>query len=297
MQTQTNLKKVYLLLILTTVIWGIQPVCIKMLVTTWPPVTITAMRYFFIGTALVCLAAHRGERFLPSRGCLVSLVLMGLTGIGINNVLQFTGLMSSTVTNCTLIAATSPAITAVCAAIFVRERLPLLAWLGILLSLVGAVAVICRGDLDTLLTLSFNQGDVMFLLAQVAWTTYSLLGIRVMHEMSAAKATGWAGLFGAVLVSSYGLATGEMRPVLLPPDLLLMFLYTVFFGGILAMLWWNIGVKEAGPSVTAIFQNVTPLVGMAGGVLLLGEPLGLLQIGGVLAICGGVCLMTRTRAQ
>ena len=48
---------------------------------------------------------------------------MGATGIGLNNVMQFTGLAISTVTTCTLIAAASPAITAFMAVIFVRERL------------------------------------------------------------------------------------------------------------------------------------------------------------------------------
>ena len=38
-------RKTYFLLAATTIIWGIQPLCIKWLVTTWSPVTITAMRY------------------------------------------------------------------------------------------------------------------------------------------------------------------------------------------------------------------------------------------------------------
>ena len=52
-----NLNSVYVLLILTTIIWGIQPLCIKWLVTEWSPVTITAMRYFFIAF-IVFLILH-----------------------------------------------------------------------------------------------------------------------------------------------------------------------------------------------------------------------------------------------
>ena len=55
-------RKTYFLLAATTIIWGIQPLCIKWLVTTWSPVTITAMRYYLIGTTLLALSVYRGER-------------------------------------------------------------------------------------------------------------------------------------------------------------------------------------------------------------------------------------------
>ena len=58
-------RKTYFLLAATTIIWGIQPLCIKWLVTTWSPVTITAMRYYLIGTTLLALSVYRGERLLP----------------------------------------------------------------------------------------------------------------------------------------------------------------------------------------------------------------------------------------
>ncbi len=56
----------------------------------------------------------------------------------------------------------------------------------------------------------------------------------------------------------------------------------------MAMLFWNIGVKNAGPSTTAVFQNITPLVGMLGGSLLFEEQLGLPEILGAMAIFLGV---------
>lgn len=64
---------------------------------------------------------------------------MGLTGIALNNVLQFTGLKYSTITNCTLIAATGPAVTALIATICIRERLQILQWVGIAISFVGVI--------------------------------------------------------------------------------------------------------------------------------------------------------------
>lgn len=285
-------RKTYFLLAATTIIWGIQPLCIKWLVAVWSPVTITAMRYYLIGTTLLALSVYRGEKLLPPRSCILGLFLMGVTGIGLNNVMQFTGLGISTVTNCTLIAAASPAITAFLAAIFVRERLSLLAWGGIVLSFAGALIVISHGSFEVMRTLSFNEGDILFLLAQVAWTTYSLIALKIMRHMSALQTTGWAGIFGAFIVTGYGLITGQFAPVMLSTSLWLSFFYTVIFGGVMAMLFWNIGVHNAGASVTSVFQNITPVVGMIGGVLCFGEVIGFKEIAGAAAIFAGVYLTT-----
>ncbi len=285
-------RKTYFLLAATTIIWGIQPLCIKWLVAVWSPVTITAMRYYLIGMTLLALSVYRGEKFLPPRSCILGLFFMGVTGIGLNNVMQFTGLGISTVTNCTLIAAASPAITAFLAAIFVRERLSLLAWGGIALSFAGALIVISHGSLEVMRTLSFNEGDILFLFAQVAWTTYSLIALKIMRHMSALQTTGWAGIFGALIVTGYGLITGQFAPIMLSTSLWLSFFYTVIFGGVMAMLFWNIGVHNAGASVTSIFQNITPVVGMIGGVLCFGEVIGFKEIAGAAAIFAGVYLTT-----
>ena len=287
-------RRMYVLLILTAVIWGIQPLCIKWLVTAWSPVTISAMRYCFISVALIAIAVRHGETLLPPRHTLPALMAMGVCGILMNGCMQFTGLQYSSVTNCTLIAAASPAITAFFAAVFLRERLNVIAWGGIAVSFLGALTVVSHGSVRVLIEFSFNRGDVLFLLAQIAWTMYSILAVRVMRHMSAALCTGWSGLFGALATILYGVLTDDFHPTALPTPLLAAFLYTVVFGGVMAMLFWNLGVRAVGPSVTSIFQNVTPIVGMLGGRLLFAEQIGALQLLGAAAIFGGVYFTTHS---
>lgn len=293
---KTNLNTVYVLLILTTIIWGIQPLCIKWLVLEWSPVTIAAMRYFLIGSILIFIASRRGEKVLPPAECLPRLILMGATGIGLNNVMQFTGLEISTVTNCTLIAASSPAITALFAAVFIGERLSFKAWLGIFISFAGALVVISQGSIQVVMNFAFNRGDLLFLLAQVAWTTYSLLAISVMKKISTVMTTGWSGLFGAFITTAYGLTMSDFSPPLLPFNLWFAFGFTVIFGGVMAMAFWNIGINVVGASVTAIFQNITPVVGMLGGSLLFNEGIGIPEIFGAASIFVGVYLTTRKKS-
>lgn len=292
---ETNKNTTYILLAFATIFWGIQPLCIKWLVAEWTPVTITSGRYFLIsGILFLILYLRRDKGIVPPRHCFMPLVLMGVTGITINNVAQFTGLQYSTVTNCTLIAASSPACTAFFSAIFIKERLNWLQWSGIAISFAGALCIVSQGSLTTIRNISFNTGDVLFFVCQINWTIYSIIGRKVMADMSALAATAWTGLFGAVITACYGMYTGQLAFTVLKATTFSAFLYTVLLGGVLAMLFWNIGVKQAGPSLTAIFQNVTPVVGMAVGAFFLQEAVGMQEIGGALAIFVGVYCTTHS---
>ena len=184
------LKQTYLLLSLATIFWGIQPLCIKILVQNWTPPALTTFRYLLISTILfIIIYLKKEQKFIPPKHCIVPLILMGLTGIGINNVAQFTGLQYSSITNCTLIAATGPAITALIATIFIHERLNFIQWIGIFISFIGVIFLITKGSIDVLLNFNFNPGDTLFFICQIVWALYSILGLKIMNYLSAIAVT------------------------------------------------------------------------------------------------------------
>lgn len=288
-------NKFYLLLSITAVIWGIQPVLIKISVKELTPAALTAFRYLLLSGTLFALMYYKKEKQpLPNKKTLLPLMLMGFCGILINNVAQFSGLQYSTVTNATLISSTTPAITALLAAVFLKERMIPLRWLGILLSLSGAAYLISRGSLEVILNISFNYGDILFFISQAAWAVYSLISIRVMRSLPVLTTTAWAGLFGALFTAVYGLCNNELHyaPVSLPAALSLV--YIIWGGGVLAMISWNIGVKETGAIQAAIFLNIMPIVGILCGVVFLGEELRFQEIFGAAAILSGVYLTTHS---
>ncbi|SEI78131.1 Permease of the drug/metabolite transporter (DMT) superfamily [Propionispira arboris] len=286
-----NKNKTYFLLVIATAFWGIQPLCIKLLVTKWTPVTITCARYFVIsGILFFILYLRKDKGLFPPQKCLFPLILMGIMGIAINNIAQFTGLQYSTIINCTLISATSPAITAFLSAICIKERLNGIQWMGIGISFAGVLCIISHGSLTFILHSEFNRGDILFFICQLSWTLYSIIGLKVMHQISALAATAWAGFFGATFTALYGLIVEEVHFLPLFVPAVAAFMYTVICGGVLAMLFWNMGVKDAGPSLTAIFQNITPVVGVIGGTIFFNEIIGRADIVGAIGIFAGVYL-------
>lgn len=288
-------NQTYILLSLATIFWGIQPLCIKILITSWTPASLTCLRYLFISMILFLIMYLRHEKkFIPPKNCIIPLLLMGLTGIAINNVSQFTGLKYSTITNCTLIAATGPAVTALLSAVFIRERLKLLQWLGIVISFVGVIFLITKGSWEILTNFKFNPGDILFFTCQIVWAAYSIIGLRVMKHLSAIAVTAWSGLLGSIEVALFALFTNQLGYVNLDISGWSSFVFVVLCGGVGSMLFWNIGVKNAGPSMAAIFSNLTPIFGMLCGAVFLSEEVGFMQISGALAIFVGVYITTHS---
>ena len=290
------LKQTYLLLSLATIFWGIQPLCIKILVQNWTPPALTTFRYLLISTILfIIIYLKKEQKFIPPNHCIVPLILMGLTGIGINNVAQFTGLQYSSITNCTLIAATGPAITALIATIFIHERLNFIQWIGIFISFIGVIFLITKGSIDVLLNFNFNPGDTLFFICQIVWALYSILGLKIMNYLSAIAVTAWSGLIGAIEVAIYTHFSGQLYYTPLDSLGYMSFAFVVICGGVGSMLFWNIGVKNAGPGIAAIFSNLTPIFGMICGVIFLKEEIGYIQLSGALFIFLGVYITTHSQ--
>lgn len=292
---QTNNRRFYGLLALTAAVWGLQPLFIKLVVAELTPTTLTAVRYALITLAFFIIIFLRGAPALPRRDCLLPLICMGLTGVAFNNIAQFSGLQYSSVGNATLIASTTPASTALLAAVFLREKLMPIEWLGIVCSLLGTIFLVSHGSLDMILSLSFNRGDLLFFACQQGWAIYSLIGVRVMTRLSALTATTWAGVFGVGWTVLYGAVSGELRLVSASATCWLALGYVIFLGGIFAMLAWNLSLKAVGAGRAAIFLNIMPLAGVSAGVLVLDEPFVWQQCFGALGMLAGIYILTHSR--
>ena len=131
----------------------------------------------------------------------------------------------------------------------------------------GAVYLISKGSLSTIINLNFNLGDILFCVSMVAWAFYTILVAQVSKYVSAYSAVAWAGLLGSLTTAAYSILTGQFA---LPYDLSALawgsYFYVIFIGSLVGMLFWNKGIRVIGPSQAAVFMNLMPLVGIICGI-------------------------------
>ncbi len=289
------MTKYYLLLAISCILWGIQPVAIKIIVAEMDPVIMIPIRYVLLASIFFIIMKIKGEkRFFPLKSCIFTLFIMGFWGITISNGAQFLGLRYSSATNAALIGSTAPAITALLATIFTKERLNSLQWLGIIISFSGALFLISNGSLEMILNISFNFGDILFLLGELGWSIYCLISVPIMKKMSVISVTAWTGLFGALQTAVYGQCTSGLFIPQLSTIALISFVFIVFGGGVTAMICWNSGIKYVGASTSCIFLNLLPVVGIITATVTINEPLTMIKIISAIIILSGVYITTQS---
>ena len=212
---QPNRWSVYLMLAGCMVLWG----------GTWPvgrvvarsvaPANAALLRFVMASASLVLLCLKTGgPRALRVRPRLLpQLVLLGATGIFGYSFLFFSGLRTITAGRAALIVGCIPMCISLCSSLIAWKRLPMLAVVGILLSLAGVAVVVGNGNPLALLRGGVQPGDLMILGCVGCWTAYSLLARPVMRELSPLVAVTWSCLFGTAMLLPPALACGLAQDI------------------------------------------------------------------------------------
>ena len=115
--------------------------------------------------------------------------------------------------------------------------------LGVILSLCGVIVIITKANLDILLNLNFNKGDLWMVVAMFSWATYSALLRKKKLEISQLSllqtiiSAGLIFLLPAYLIE---LALGYKTSINLP--FILTLTYVVFFPGLASFIFWIKGI-------------------------------------------------------
>jgi drug/metabolite transporter (DMT)-like permease len=285
----------YVKLILMAVFWsGVFP-AVNVVLKSMDVLTSVFLR--FAAAALLLLALLRWRegrlpRLSPRESVLV--VVLGLLGISLYNSLFTFGLSLVEASRAALIVPTSPAFTALFAALLLRERVGVPRALGIALCILGAVWVLCRGDPRVLAGMEFGKGEWILVACVFIWSAYTLLGRIALSTLSPLALTAYVMAAGSLpLAIAASLEDHSLAGVSWQSWVALA--YLVVFGTVLPFLWFYEGVKALGAARGAQFINLVPPLAVAEAVLLLHEPLTPALLSGIALVVSGLYLTNRPR--
>lgn len=298
--------RVALLLLVPPLMWAGNALVGRMFADSVPPLLLNALRWWValalllpLGWGAVGTAARRAEvrrRWRP-------LAWLGLLGVGAYNALQYLALQTSSPINVTLIAASMPMWMMAVGVLFYGERPRPAQGLGALLSVLGVVLVLVRGDLSQLGGLELVAGDLWILLAAMLWAGYSWQLARPPASLSGERRPDWnwaefllvQALFGLVCATLAAGAEAFWLPHRFEFGWALgaALLFLAIGPSLLAYRCWGLGVAAAGPSVAAFFANLTPLFAALLSAALLGLPPQGYHALAFVCIVGGIGLSTR----
>jgi drug/metabolite transporter (DMT)-like permease len=223
------------------------------------------------------------------------LFLLACLGISSFNALLYTAVHTTTAINAALIQSAMPAVIVLLSLVLYREKVLIRQTFGVLLCIIGVCLIVLLGDLRTLLSMSFVNGDLLMLIAVFSYGLYSVLLRRrpAIHPLSFLAGTFFLG--AAALFPVYLAELATTGAFAINQEIAFSILYVAIFPSIVAYFCWNKGVDLVGPNHAGLFINLIPVFATLLSVWLLGESIQSYHIGGMGLIAGGMLMFYFTR--
>ena len=260
------------MLILTTFCWGLNAVFARMAAGEISPMLLVSIRWLGTLILLVLFAGRTIMEGLPAiRQHMGYTFLMGLVGLGGFGTLIYYSAYYTTAVNIGIIQGAMPAIVLIGSCWFFRTSVNFIQIAGVAVTILGVVFVSINGELEKLMSLSFNKGDLLMLIAVLFYGAYTV-GLRRKHNLSSivlfASVVGWA-FISTLPLTIYEFASGKT----VWPDHKVWIIVglIVLLPSFLSQICFIASVKLIGPARSGVFVNLVPVFASFLAVQLLGE--------------------------
>ena len=267
------------------VIWGSTYYAMRVALESLPPFLMAGPRFLFAGLLMYGWLRKRGHA-APTREQWIASVKIGMLLLVVGNgavaVAQHLKVASST---SAVVVASMP----IWAAFFARIaglRSSGREWIGLVLGFAGVVMLKLGG------ALTLNGAAFVLLAAPIAWA----LGSVWMKRLPLPKgvmATATQMISGGVAMLLLAAVTGERVHHLPSTRSMVAVAYLTVFGSIVAFTAYNWLLRNVRAALATSYAYVNPIVALALGAYLGGEPVGALTIGAAAVSLLGVALISR----
>mgnify|MGYP001474839688 CR=1 FL=1 len=257
-----------ILLAALSLFWGLNWPVMKIVLAEVPPLYFRGLCLLLGGLGVLAIARLGGQATRIPPGSGGRLALLSLFNIVGWNVPAVYGVMLLPSGRAALLGYTMPLWGVLLSAWLLGERLTPRRLLALALGMAGVIALM-GGSLEGLLQAPL--GVALMLIAACSWALGVVLMKRLPVAMPTTALTGWTMLIGSVplLAAAVPLETGRLAI----PGFWAGFgvVYNIFVAFMFCYWAWNRIVLMVPVAVSSLSSLVTPLIGVLGGALLLGE--------------------------
>jgi drug/metabolite transporter (DMT)-like permease len=294
--------RVLVYLILPTILWAGNAIVGRLAVGAISPILLNTLRWALAALILLPIGWRLLKSDAPIWQNKIRFLWLGLLGVGSYNALLYLSLETSTPINVTLIGGSMPMWMLLIGALFYQQAIQWKQMLGAVISLLGVILVLSRGDLSTLLNIQLVLGDLYILLATILWAFYSWM---LSHPgKSSEREWPWAEfllaqvLFGVIWSGAFLSVEWAMDAVVfhLTSETIALLIFVAIAPSLIAYRCWGLGVTAAGPALASFFANLIPLFTALMSAALLGEPPKLFHGLAFVMIVAGIIISSRKKS-
>jgi len=291
-------KTAYIFLILATLFWSGNFIVGKAAsLFEIPPFTLNFYRWTF---AWLILAPFTLKEIFKKKSYILNniklILILGITSITVFNSIVYYSLNFTQVISGVLMISTIPVMIIFFCWVFKIEKTNFYQILGVFFSLMGVMVIVTNADINKLLNLNFNKGDLWMVVAMFSWAIYSALLRKKKFELSQISflqtiiSAGLILLLPAYLIE---MALGYRVNIHLP--FILTLTYVVLFPGLASFFFWIKGISIIGSNRSGIFLHLMPIFSTIMAMLIFKEKFMTFHLIGAILIITGIILSSKGR--
>ena len=262
----------HFLLTLTSIFWAFNTIAGRAAVGEVSPLLIVSLRWLFVSIILSFLCRNQLKEIWTILSLRIKwLIIMGLFGFTGFNSAYYIAAHDTIAINLGLVQGTMPAFIIIIAWVWLKDKINLTQFLGVLITFIAVLIVVSAGNLTILLNLELNKGDIVMIFACTLYAVYAV-GLRKKPQIGALPLLTFFA-YVAFVGSLPGLIYETYSNQLILPGLkgCIILGVIIIFPSFLAQIFFIKGVEKIGPARSGLYTNLVPVFSSILAVFLLGE--------------------------
>jgi drug/metabolite transporter (DMT)-like permease len=282
----------WIALVLTTMAWASSLILAKIVYAEMTPIVFVALRYTLASPLLIVLFLSQKGRYARATAFKKNwkvLVLTGLTGPFLSQVLQYIGLNMTTAAEALLLLNTSPIFAVVLAYAFISEPITLDKIGGLLLATLGVSLIVIGGTpVDTGFGFIRLLGDGIIVVSTFLFAVNGIAGKVAVRSVDSISVTTFSTIIAVPCIWICAFVSEDVTVVFrLSLNAWLIIVWVGVVNSVIAFILYYESMKYIEASRVQIALNLISVWGVLMSVLVLGETTSVIQIiGGALTIIG-----------
>ena len=216
------------------------------------------------------------------------LFFLGFTSVGLFNSFTYLSLIHTQVINATLFNTAIPAVIILLCFLFNVEKTNKFQILGLIISVLGILSIITKLDVEILLSLNFNRGDIIMMGGVITWGIYSTLLKKKKFTLPLLTLVHVICTFGLICVFPqflYEFSQGQF--IKIDIDLFYILIFLALFPSIGSYYCWAGAVSIIGANRAGIFLSLIPLFSTIMAIIFFNEQFNFYHsLGAILIVLG-----------
>ena len=288
--------KAYIMLVCATLFWAGNFMVGKFAyLTNIPPMSLVFYRWSLVWLILLPFTF---KEIIKSKEIIIKnlplLLFLALTSVGLFNSFTYLSLVHTQVINASLFNTAIPAIIILLCFLFKIEKTNKYQILGLIISVLGILSIITKLNLEIILSLNFNKGDLIMIGGVITWGLYSSFLKKKKFTLPLLTLVHILCTLGLIFILPqflYEFSQGQRIDLNL--NLLYILIFLALFPSIGSYYCWAGAVSIIGANRAGIFLSLIPLFSTIMAIFFYNEQFQFFHLIGAILIILGLFLSNK----